>query len=191
MSTVRRFLQQRQPEAVGPETFGRKKIERIIGSKLSDEQILERLEISSDMLPYVTEDELTKLAESAKYGSYAIELFVKTRLRFMLREALKEEKGPTGHMEKFLEKEKEVDQQGKLFNLERPNVNNTSVDYLYIASDNTNSDRFHAAGSRRSIINQSVATIILLPMITFCLEIIILIRSPMSPKDLGEPVTSN
>ena len=58
-------------------------------------------------------------------------------------------------MEKFLEKEKEVDQQGKLFNFERPNVNNTSVDYLYIASDNTNSDRFHAAGSRRSI-NQSI-----------------------------------
>ena len=93
--------------------------EGIIGSKLTDEQILERLEITSDMLPFVTEDELTQLADGEKYASFAIELFVKTRLRFMLRAAMAEEKGPPGHKEKLSEKEND---QGKRVSFDRPDL---------------------------------------------------------------------
>ncbi len=61
----------------------------------------------------------------------AIKMFVRARLRFMA--ALKEEKGPPGHIIKQTSgKEIKVGQQGKLVNFDRLDVNSTSEEYLYV-----------------------------------------------------------
>ena len=126
----------------------------IIESKLTDEQILEHFELSSDMLLVLTEDELTELADSARYANVTVKMFVRARLRIMKRAAVAEEKGPPGHKEKFSEKENDTGQQGKQVNFDRPDVNNSNVDYVYIAPS-YNSDRIRATGSK-CFRNQSI-----------------------------------
>ncbi len=60
-------------QLISPENSKWRKLRGVIRSRHGDEQILECLEISLDKL--LTEDELTELADSARYSNVAINMF--------------------------------------------------------------------------------------------------------------------